>query len=83
MHKVGRAPADAEELEPTVPFFIPGRGNREESFWIWIIRALGSIGPDAHVAVADLLRLLRVGNGTFQQVAAQSLRRIDPLVAAG
>lgn len=79
MWKVERArPAD-DGLEATAPCFIPVRRNRQHHFWIWVIRAIGNLGSAARDAVPDLLRILRQGTGTFQVVAMQALRRIEPL----
>jgi HEAT repeat protein len=61
----------------TAPVFIASRRDRVESFWLWLIRALGNMGHEAREAVPDLLRLVRHGTGTFQLVAQQALRKIE------
>jgi hypothetical protein len=80
MWKVSRPEPPERELGPTVPIFIPIRRNKEDNFWVWVIRAVGSMGPEANEAVPDLLRIVRHATGTFQVVAMQALRKIDPLV---
>jgi HEAT repeat protein len=79
MSKVPARQPDDDGLAVTAPVFIAVRRDREENFWIWVIRALGNIGPAAADAITDLLRIARQGTGTFHLVAMQALRKIDPL----
>jgi HEAT repeat protein len=82
MCKVARVSVEDNEVaQPTAPVFIAVRRNREENFWIWLIRAFENIGPGADEAIPDLLRLHRHGTGTFQLLARQALRKIDPVAA--
>lgn len=83
MWKVARPAYEADtHAKPTAPIFIATRRNREETFWIWLVRALENIGAEARDAIPDLLCLHRQGTGTFQLLARQALRKIDPLVGA-
>ena len=64
-------------LETTPVFIAPPKGT-SEAFCLSAIKALGEIGPAARVAVPELIRLRRTGNGTAQIMAAQALKQIDP-----
>lgn len=66
------------EAKPAMPLMLEFLGDEDFHTQYWACRVLGAIGPEARVAVPELIPLVQRGTASVRRNAAAALGRIGP-----